>query len=311
MKSASYLPLLGAVLGLAGAGVALVRGWYVPLGLLLLLAGLLIWCFYCQRRDARLIRFLRRQNVPPAHPQTPEYSDTLRQEMELTILQSQINPHFLYNTLDSIRSEALMNDQTDIAKMTEHLSKFFRYCISARDNIVRLADELSNIQDYIAIQKYRFGDRIDLSIEIEDESLLDSYLPKLTLQPIVENAISHGVEALTRPGHITITARGTEQKLYITVSDNGVGMTFEELQQVNLRLKQESLALRTRKRDGGSGHSGIAMINVNARIQLCFGREYGLHFRSIPGEGTDVEIVLPKTDDFHRPEYMRQLDASY
>jgi two-component system sensor histidine kinase YesM len=220
-------------------------------------------------------------------------------QMEYLMLQSQINPHFLYNTLDSIRSEALKNKQVVIAEMIERLSKFFRYCISSRGDFVRLSEELNHINDYFYIQKFRFEDRIELYTQIENEDLLNYYIPKMTLQPIVENSISHGLEKKLEPGVIHLDIKSSEKKLYITLSDNGVGMSREKLSELNKKINSfsstEALA--------GTHKSGIALTNVNARIHLCFGNEYGLRIRSMEGEGTQIEITVPLVDDFNLVHY--------
>ena len=130
----------------------------------------------------------------------------LRKQAELNALQSQINPHFLYNTLDSIRGCALMADMDEIADMTEALSTFFRYTISNTGAPVTLEDEVENVQNYIAIQHFRFGDRIQLAVEIDDPLLLECHMPKMVLQPVVENAVLHGLEKISRRGLILIRA---------------------------------------------------------------------------------------------------------
>ena len=124
----------------------------------------------------------------------------LRRRVEVSALQSQINPHFLYNTLDSIRSKALLDKQTEIAAMTEILSKFFRYCISNDESLVKIKEEINHIRDYYYIQKYRFEDRIDIEIVIEDDEIYELYIPKMTLQPLIENAMIHGLERLAHQG---------------------------------------------------------------------------------------------------------------
>ncbi len=214
-------------------------------------------------------------------------------QMEYLMLQSQINPHFLYNTLDSIRSEALKNKQVVIAEMIERLSKFFRYSISSRGNFVRLSEELNHIYDYIYIQKFRFEDRFELYTDIENNDLLNYYIPKMILQPIVENCISHGLESKLETGTIHIKMNSSEKKLYIMVSDNGVGMSKKQLSELNEKLSSHHATetpLETRK-------TGIALTNVNDRIHICYGNEYGLRIRSIEGIGTQIEIIVPLVDD--------------
>ena len=126
-------------------------------------------------------------------------------QVELSFLQHQINPHFLYNTLDSIRSRALMDRQRKIARMTEILARFFRYCISRDDSMVRVGEELDHIRDYFYIQKFRFEDRFDMEIDVEREELLELFLPRMTIQPLVENAMIHGLEKVEHKGLIRMS----------------------------------------------------------------------------------------------------------
>lgn len=208
-----------------------------------------------------------------------------RKQASLNALQSQINPHFLYNTLDSIRGQALEYNIQEIADMTEALSSFFRYNVSKGSNMVPLRDELQNIRTYFKIQQYRFENRFTLSIENDDLRALDCYLPKLTLQPIVENSIFHGLERTGGQGHIVIRIQLTEKRLLLYISDDGSGISPE-----NLFSIQEALR-KGENRQGTS--SGIALTNVNERIRLAFGPLYGLMITSQPQVGTDVEIILP------------------
>ncbi|MCD8014757.1 MAG: sensor histidine kinase [Lachnospiraceae bacterium] len=223
----------------------------------------------------------------------------LRKRMELSTLQEQINPHFLYNTLDSIRSRALMDGQTEIAQMTEILSRFFRYCISNSDRLVRVREELNHIQDYYYIQKYRFEDKLDMRIEVETDEIYDYYLPKMTLQPLVENAMIHGLEKSAKKGRIDLHIFLANERLVILVADNGVGMNPEQLASLNERMSGQMYEAGRK----GSRHSGIALNNVNARLKLTFGEGSGIHYRSMEGEGTDAVVTMPVVDVFARVRY--------
>ena len=216
--------------------------------------------------------------------------DSLNNRSNFLALQSQINPHFLYNTLESIRGEAVISGTPLIARMLKTLSKYYRYNVGSSDNLVSLHDELENVKNYVAIQQFRFEDRISLDIRIdpEDKSCMDYMVVKLSLQPIVENSIYYGLEPKNEKGHINIDIRQTPHRLVITVSDNGVGIKPEKLAVLNEQLTANAPA------DSGSHRgSGIALSNINQRIRLCFGEEYGMIVRSIPGCGTDTEINLP------------------
>ena len=223
----------------------------------------------------------------------------MRRRIEVSLLQNQINPHFLYNTLDSIRSLALMNDQQEIADMTLILSRFFRYCISRDEKLVRVSEELAHIRDYYYIQKYRFEDRFEMDVQLETEEIRDLYMPKMTIQPLVENAMLHGLEKVERTGHILLRLHLAGDDLVITVSDNGCGMD-----EATLRTLNEWLGTMYMKAGSSRGsHSGIALQNVNARIRIMFGEGYGLRYRSLEGEGTDAIVRMPAVNVFARARY--------
>lgn len=214
-----------------------------------------------------------------------------KRQAQYLALQNQINPHFLYNTLDSIRSEAMLGENRSVAEMTEALATFFRYTISKVENMVTLEEELDNTKVYFLIQKHRFEDRVNLEIEYdrEDEAILRCLLPKLTIQPVVENSIIHGIERKVGSGTIRIVLRCTEKRLLIKISDDGVGMAPEVLERLNHQLDQPVFDSIQLSKDKG----GIAILNVNNRIHLIFGEEYGMAVYSTPGVGTDTEIHLP------------------
>lgn len=218
-------------------------------------------------------------------------AEVFDQQAQLTALQSQINPHFLYNTLESIRGQALIDDNDEIADMIEALASFFRYSISRSGNLVTLRDELVNIENYMLIQRYRFNNRFSLAIEIEadEEEILDQLIPKLSIQPIVENAIFHGLEEKMEDGTITIEAYFTASNFILMVSDNGCGMSHEDLAKLNAKIQTPPLT-----KNSSARKTGIGLPNINKRIELLFGPEYDLHVYSSPGYGTDVELILPR-----------------
>lgn len=221
-------------------------------------------------------------------------SQILRTQAELYSLQRQINPHFIYNILETIRGQALSCNEQEIAKVIELLGRLFRYNISTNDQFVTLEDELQHIDNYIAIQNYRFGGKIVLKKKIEENcTQLASYaVPFLVLQPLVENAVHHGIEGKMGQGTVTIGIVATEFHLFIRVSDDGVGMTPEELSNLNLKImKAEQGMMQYGKRER---HTGIGLINVHQRVQLFYGREYGLSIMSEKDIGTMVELTLPK-----------------
>ena len=217
-----------------------------------------------------------------------------KRQAQYLALQNQINPHFLYNTLESIRSEAMLAQLDSVADMTEALAGFFRYTISKVENLVTVEEELQNCETYFRIQQYRFGSRLHLDIQCDPEDREELYqfrLPKLTLQPILENCIIHGTELKIGAGHLTIRLQRTQKRLLISVADDGVGMDEETLDKLNGRLGKGGLANSQPKEDEGQG--GVALVNVDNRIRLLFGEEYGLYVYSMEGMGTTVEIALP------------------
>lgn len=224
---------------------------------------------------------------------SPEVMDLNKRQAQYLALQNQINPHFLYNTLESIRGEALIAGMDNIADMTEALAKFFRYTITKVENLVSVEEELDNCETYFLIQKYRFGSRLQLHILYEEEnreSIMNCKIPKLTLQPILENSIIHGTELKIGTGNLTIQFEQTDKRLIIRISDDGVGMDEQTLAKLSRQLGGGGKAL-TDSQEEKKG--GIALVNVNNRIHLLFGEEYGMHVYSIRGKGTDVEVTLP------------------
>ena len=215
-----------------------------------------------------------------------------KREAQILALQNQINPHFLYNTLETIRSEAIMNGAVNAGTMAEALATFFRYTISNLDYLVQIEDELENIQNYFTIQHYRFGNKIGIKItyDEEDKNILRLYIPKLIMQPVVENAIYHGIEQKLGAGQVTISISYTKQNLDIMISDDGIGIKDTELSEINNRLWTDSENYGYEKSEKSGG---IAIRNVNQRIKLLFGEEYGIWLNSIYGIGTDVHIKLP------------------
>lgn len=223
---------------------------------------------------------------------TKDLIEGAKKHAEYLALQNQINPHFLYNALEGIRSEALIEGVESIADMTEALEVFFRYTISNVDKLTTLAEEIANVENYCAIQRFRFGDKISFQFENlvrRDLDILQAQVPKLTLQPIVENAIFHGIEPKMGDGIIILKVQATPERLLVTIADNGVGMEAGHVHLLNDKLRGASLHyVRENKQKGG-----IALLNVNNRIKLLFGDEYGVYLYSRQGVGTDVDITLP------------------
>jgi two-component system sensor histidine kinase YesM len=204
----------------------------------------------------------------------------LVKETELKALQSQINPHFLYNTLASIHGLAKMNGQEKISTMVKSLGNLLRSSVKNNQIVTSIDEELHLLEDYITIQKLRYGDRLDFCIEMDD-GLKSGSILKLTLQPIVENSINYGLESLTGVCSIHVKGYGEPELIRISITDNGPGMDEETLDK-----------LRNRKLD--SKGLGIGLKNIDERIKLFFGEQYGLDFESKLNEGTTVNITLPR-----------------
>ena len=204
-----------------------------------------------------------------------------KRKQEFDTLQSQINPHFLYNTLDII-VWMIENEKPDQAvKAVTALARFFRISLSRGKSIITVKDELEHVRNYLMIQHMRFKNRFSYTIEAEEVLELASL--KLMLQPLVENAIYHGMEFMDGDGEIFISAWKEGEDLYLKVSDNGLGMTEEQVARLFSDMPHT----------GSSRGSGIGVKNVNERIRLYFGSEYGLSIESEPDEGTVVTIHLP------------------
>ncbi|MFE5321251.1 histidine kinase [Paenibacillus sp. NPDC056579] len=205
-----------------------------------------------------------------------------KRKSELEVLQSQINPHFLYNTLNSVVRMAGSGKSEDVITMITSLSKFFRISLSRGKTIITVQEELEHIRNYLIIQKIRYKNKFEYEITAQEEALPYKTL-KLLLQPLVENAIYHGIEYMVDEGFIQITASVVDGKLLFEVRDNGLGIPPDRL---------ERLLSGTLPQEEGSG-SGVGVRNVQQRIQLSFGEPYGLQMESKQEEGTVVQVWLP------------------
>lgn len=208
-----------------------------------------------------------------------------KKNTEISLLQSQINPHFLYNTLDSIRWMAVIQGSKNIEQTTSALEHLLRNIAKGIDDKITLREELSLVNDYVHIQQVRYVEIFDYICQVPEE-LLDCTIIKLTMQPLVENAIFHGIEPTGRFGEIEISAYERDGDLFISIEDNGAGMTPKEL----LRL-QNSLSGKTK-----DSLNGIGVSNVDTRLKLHYGPDYGLICESSPQEFTRITIHIPKED---------------
>ena len=216
----------------------------------------------------------------------------LKKEAELHALQNQINPHFLYNTLEVIRSRAMKQNVSDVAEMVESLAMQFRYCINNTGDMATLQQELDHVKNYLLIQRYRLGDRFKYQEIIHDPDgvALKSHMPVMTLQPVIENSLMHGINPKVNGGTITVRIRVRGQRLHLAVEDDGIGMSEETLLRMRRQLNDNAPA---HKGSSKSTSNGIAMQNVNQRIKVYFGEQYGVDITSTEGVGTSVFITLP------------------
>ncbi len=199
---------------------------------------------------------------------------------ELELLQAQINPHFLYNTLDSISILAENHRDEEVVKMVVSLSVFFRNSLSKGKDIISLHAERDQVTSYLEIQQIRYSDILNYDIQIPDE-LLDCMVPKLILQPLVENALYHGTKNKRGLGTILITGESRGDDMLLQVKDNGAGMDEEQVKALQAGIYEDR-------------HTGLGLTNVHKRIKLYCGDKYGLSFESKRGEGTVVSVLLPK-----------------
>ncbi|MCQ2538230.1 MAG: histidine kinase [Lachnospiraceae bacterium] len=201
---------------------------------------------------------------------------------EFELLQAQINPHFLYNTLDAIVWLAESGEQEKVVQMVENLSGFFRTSLSQGKEVVPVADEIGHITNYLSIQKVRYHDILNFDIDIADE-ILRCEIPKLTLQPFVENALYHGIKEKRGGGTISVTGRKEGDMCVFEIRDDGKGMTAERL--ATVRAELDSSAQKEK--------SIYGLYNVNQRIRLNYGSNYGITLESEEGVGTLARIILP------------------
>ncbi len=201
---------------------------------------------------------------------------------EFEVLQSQINPHFLYNTLDAITWLAESGEQKKVVSMVGSLSEFFRTALNGGRDIITIEEELQHVRSYLEIEQVRYQDILRYEISVPEE--LNKYLiPKITIQPLVENALYHGIKNKRGPGMILIKAKKEKDFFNIQIEDNGIGIEEERLEQVRAGIRDKVL----------TGKDIYGLYNVNERIRLNFGEQYGIFIESVHGEKTVVSVILP------------------
>ncbi|ARP44188.1 Sensor histidine kinase YpdA [Geobacillus thermodenitrificans] len=217
--------------------------------------------------------------------------DRLVKELELKSLQSQINPHFLFNTLNTVAKMAYLEDAPQTSRLIEAVAAILRYNLGDLQRTVTLADEVRVAREYFFIQQTRFFDRIKFSLEAEP-SCLGQRLPPLTLQPLIENAFIHGIESYEQGAELTVSIAEGESRVIVEVRDNGVGMDEQVKTEFEAFIRGEE---RESRREEGRGHStGIGLRNVIRRLQLFYGVTDVVDIESAPGRGTTIRLRLPK-----------------
>ena len=208
-------------------------------------------------------------------------SEMRRKNLEIKALQRQINPHFINNTIESIYMMSIINNDTQVAEMTSAFGRVVRYGISDSRDFVTVKEEIDHLNEYLFIQKVRFGSNLSISFNI-DEEILDKKIIKLLLQPIVENSVQYGVELLDVAEKITISGYLSGDKLIFNIRDNGLGIEEERLSEIIAKIN-----------DFDNDFSSIGLRNVNERIKLSFGDDYGIQIHSEKNKGTFVKLLLP------------------
>ena len=214
--------------------------------------------------------------------------EIILRKTELKALQAQINPHFLYNTLDSIQWMCEQDNSKDAVKMVGALAKLFRISISHGNEFITISDELKHAESYLIIQSYRYKNQFTYSFDV-DKNVLDYMCNKITIQPFIENAIYHGLDRMVDEGEIKIIAEQRGRDIVIIVKDNGLGMTEEQCRTILQKDRSDS--------------RGIGVKNVNDRLKIYFGEEYGITIDSELDVGTTVTIKIPKIEKGHENEY--------
>jgi two-component system sensor histidine kinase YesM len=207
-----------------------------------------------------------------------------RKQAELNALKNQIRPHYLYNTLEVIRMSAFANGDRKVADMIHSLSDQLAYVIDYGEETVKLKQELEHLRHYFHLIEVRFDHRISLEVDIRAEALLDAAVPKLMLQPIVENAVHHGIRPKGNKGHVLIVIDKTDESdIEVTVYDDGIGMPPDKVDALRAHLASRDM----------TGGKSIGVKNVHERIKGAYGEPYGLDIESRLHVGTSVRILLP------------------
>ena len=258
-----------------------------------LLLGALVLCVLADIR--LLIPYFRRNQEMESN--LSRFQAELQQQMlysnedKLNALQSQINPHFLYNTLETIREMALEHGEVELSRIISSLSLMFRYSMDFSNTVVPLEHELGQIQRYMKLQQLRFPDRFTLNLirECDEEDIKQVMIPKFTIQPLVENAVKHGFHSMRKGCVLNIRLTALDGGFKIAVEDNGKGIEPESVKAMNHIIRCGRIS-----RSEDSPHNGIGLHNVYSRLLLYFGEQSSVYVWSSLGVGTIVTIDFPK-----------------
>lgn len=258
------------------------RWLLVALAASLLIEGVLLVCYF--RFSRQMESSLSRSQVQLLQQQLQSNED------RLNALQSQINPHFLYNTLETIREMALENGQRDLSRIIASLSLMFRYSMDFSNTVVPVEHELAQVQRYMNLQQLRFPQRYELRLvkNCTQQDLQETMIPKFSIQPIVENAIRHGFRKKAEGCLLTVRLTNTGDSFEITVEDNGSGMDEAGVDQLN-----RTIQFGRQISNEDHHHNGIGMHNIYSRLRLYFGEQASMYVCSAPEVGTIVRISLP------------------
>jgi two-component system sensor histidine kinase YesM len=267
---------LSPALPLSGAWPALAAG----LGILIILLAVMAWGVNLMAREIS------------GHMSRLLADEKNKRDLEYRMLQSQINPHFLYNTLNSIKWMAAIQNATGIVEITSALSRFLKTVSRDIRKVVPLGDELALLEDYLVIQKYRYGGSVSFEKQINDQALLDTPIPRFTLQPLVENAIFHGIEPKGM-GRIILDARRQDGDVLVSLTDDGAGMSAEILEGIRADRTRPVREPPEPEASQDPQSRSVGIRNVDERLRYAFGEAYGLSIQSEPGSYTEVTIRLP------------------
>jgi two-component system LytT family sensor kinase len=284
------LPIKKVILG--GSLIALVHSFvmYLPIYRYLPLSSLIgvIFSIVITETAVVLLFFLLVWQIFKEEKARETERELLRSR--LLFLQAQINPHFLFNTLGTIAAVCGEEKASRARQLTLHLSDFFRRITDRETDFVPLQDELEFIDAYLEIEKIRFGNRLEIEKNIHlSPQALQLSVPILILQPIVENAVKHGISKKRGGGKLTLSARTEDSKTIVEIKDTGIGMTEEEKQKLFQARKSDNLSHKTRV--------GIGISNIRERLSRCYGEKFQMSVESVPDQGTTVRIELPLNHD--------------